>query len=170
MQRIVVLILALLSSACSTTLYVARTEVPDGDKQCEVQTYWYKTSSVFGSKADQSLPVRMGGRTPVTYNKNPQGIVYMGESKTDKWVGLEPAPAGERFVCGVVEGINDLLEFVGTELRVSMHCELKRSPLTKTPGYLPARTSPYVLQVTSEKEFFWLGGQQDAPSPPTCRP
>ena len=169
MRNFILIAFMLFGTGCSTTLYVAKTELPVRNKQCTLQTFWYKTEHPFGSKADQTLSVSMGEHRTVEYKKEPVGIVYMGEKKTDNWAMADNAPTGERFVCGKVLGIKDMLEFSGKQLSLTMHCKAKRSPLTLLPDYLPPRVTPYVLEVSQQTQFFLFGGRQDAPKQPGCR-
>lgn len=166
MKRMTILLALLLTSGCSHTLYVASSEMAVGDKKCTIQTHWTKTSYIIGSKADETLSVRMGGRRPVAYKKEDAGIIYSGERKTDIKV-YGQAVTTERFVCGQVQGHSSLKQFDGDELLLTMHCKAKLSPLSLTKGYLPARKAPYVLAVQQKRSYFV---QPDAPAPPGCKP
>ncbi|MBL4775935.1 MAG: hypothetical protein JKY87_07795 [Mariprofundus sp.] len=169
MNRIALLILLLLSSSCTTTMYVAKTGIITADKKCTIQTYWYKTDYIVGSKVDEILNVRMGGHRPVIYKSGDNGIVYWGEKKRDiKSIGAKPTRA--RYVCGKVEGLKSLQDFDGDILTLTMHCEAKLSPLSITSGYIPAREEAYVLQVSQQENFSWISSLPEAPSPPTCTP
>ena len=131
MKNFAIIMFVFFSTGCSTTLYVAKTELPVKNEQCTVQTFWYKTEYLFGSKAHQTLSVSMGGHQKVEYKKEPIGIVYMGAKKTDEWAMPGNAPPGERFVCGKVLDVKDMLEFTGKQLSLTMHCKAKHTPLTR---------------------------------------
>jgi len=165
MKKIILIIFVLINSACTSTLYVAKTDVPVKDKKCTLQTYWYKTTSPFTDKIDETYNVKLAGFKGVNYKKTDQGIVYIGKKKRDIMV-YGDKPTTRKFVCGEFVGVKDIKAFEADQLEVSMNCKAGKN----RKAYLPAKKTSYVLQVVEAvKEFFWFGGLPDAPEPPTCR-
>lgn len=157
-------------SACSTHMYVAKTEFADGDRTCLAQAYWYKTDYVIGSKTDRVLTVTAGGqRTAVQYQERDGALVYMGEASRDVKV-FGAAPAAREFPCGHVLGLQSLQQFTGEQLSLSMHCQARRDELSVGQGYLPAQEAPYQFTVQRETLFSFTGAVPAAPRPPGCSP
>jgi len=173
MKNIVILMALLFNSACTTSLYVARTNLPHPtkEKKCEVYTYWYTTSHPFFDKVGETYPVLMGEHQNLTFVKKENGIVYKGMAGADKLVGGKTPTQGE-FLCGEFVGVKDIATYESEQLKVSMKCKKKSSPLTHPDrkNYLPYSKTPHILTVKKEKkEFFWFGGLPEAPKPPTCQ-
>ena len=165
MKKLAVIIMLLINSACTTTLYVAKTDVPVNDKQCTLQTYWYKTTSPFTDKIDETYNVKLAGFNGVNYKKTDQGIVYIGKKKRDVLV-YGDKPTSRKFVCGEFVGVKDIKDFDADKLNVTMNCKAGKN---RRP-YLPEKKTSYVLNVVEAvKEFFWFGGLPEAPKPPTCK-
>lgn len=170
MKGLYIGLLAVMLSACSTHMYVAKTEFADGDQICLAQAYWYKTDYVIGSKADRMLTVAAGGqRTAVQYQERDGALVYMGEASRDVKV-YGAAPVAREFPCGHVLGLQSLQQFTGEQLSLSMHCQAKRDELSVSPGYLPAQEAPYQFSVRQETLFSFTGAVPAPPRPPTCGP
>jgi len=164
MKKIIFIGLLLINSACTSTLYVAKTDVPHDGKKCTLQTYWYKTTSPFTDKIDETYNVRLGKHRGVNYKKTEEGIVYIGKKKRDVMV-YGDKPTTRKFVCGEFVGVKDIKDFEADQLNISMNCKAGKG----RTSYLKAKERPYVLEVVEAvKEFFWFGGLPKAPEPPTC--
>lgn len=172
MQKLILLIVILINSACTTSLYVARTDLPYKGKNCEVYTYWYTTSHPFVDKTGKTYPVLMGKHASVTFVKKVEGIIYKGVSGADNLVG-STAPDNAEFICGEFVGVKDIRDLDGNKLKISMKCKKISTVLTHRDkkNYLPYIKTAHELTVTKEKEeFFWFGGLPKPPKLPVCHP
>lgn len=168
MKKLILIIAVGFLQACTTQMYVAQTTFIDNDEECTAQGYWYKTDYIFGVKADRVLSIASGGgRKSVEFKESDGRMVFQGDAARDVKV-IGEKPAGQKFVCGWVEDLAELVQFEGDKLVLNMHCKAKTDSLSKAKGYIPASEAPYSFTVSKEELMSLFGDLPEPPRPPEC--
>ncbi len=167
---VLVLVLSLAAQGCANYMYTGRFDALDSDgREWEFVLYWSKTDGVlWPAKAGPAVLLTECGM-PVTFDQQPEGIVFRGIPGQDTSVEADPGPTEQVIPCGSFVGASELKAIEDGPVKILIKCRPLTGDFSVQPRrYLQARPEPYRVEVTSTKEWSLFGKTPQAPEPPPC--
>ncbi len=166
------LVLSLAAQGCANYMYQGRFDALDSDgRQREFVLYWSKTDGVlWPAKAGPAVLLTECG-IPVTFDQQPEGIVFRGSPGQDAPVDTDEGSAGQVISCGAFIGATQLKTIEDGPVLILIKCKPLTGDFAVQPRrYLQARPEPYRIEVTSTKTWSLFGRTPQAPEVPPCDP
>ena len=170
MKKLAILLSLLSLSACTNYLYQGSLRAPDSNGvERENIIYWPKTELLLGKTKGGPATLMTECGSSVQFEERPEGIVFRGSPAAD----LDPKtgmPVGIQHICGRFSNLDRFADSISGDLKITILCTALSNDFSViNRAYLQANESPYVFQITEEKEWSFFGSVPMAPTPPVCQ-
>jgi hypothetical protein len=170
MNKLVILLSLLSLSACTNYLYQGSLRAPDSNGvEREHVIYWPKTELLLGKTKGGPATLMTECGSAIQFDERPEGIVFRGSPASD----IDPKtghPVDLEHICGRFLNFKRFADSNAGDLQISVLCTALSDDFSVIErSYLQANDSPYIFNITEQKEWSIFGSTVNAPAPLICR-